>query len=50
MSAPPLVRRARDDETEAVASVLTDAFADEDGLNYWLRQRIGQNPRSTPLL
>lgn len=38
MSAPPSVRRARTNETNAVASVLTDAFVDEDGLNYWLRQ------------
>jgi len=38
MSAPPLVRLARADETSAAASVLTDAFVDEDGLNYWLKQ------------
>ncbi|MBC7770196.1 MAG: GNAT family N-acetyltransferase [Phycisphaerales bacterium] len=38
MSGPPLVRPARADETNAVAAVLSDAFVDEDGLNYWLRQ------------
>lgn len=38
MSAPPAVRLARADEADSVASVLTDAFVDEDGLNYWLRQ------------
>jgi ribosomal protein S18 acetylase RimI-like enzyme len=38
MSAPPEVRPARADETQIVASVLTDAFVDEAGLNYWLRQ------------
>lgn len=38
MSAAPSVRRARADETQTVASVLTDAFVDEAGLNYWLRQ------------
>lgn len=38
MSAPPAVRPVRADETGAVASVLTDAFADEAGLNYWLLQ------------
>lgn len=38
MSAPPVVRLARSDEIAASAAVLTDAFADEDGLNYWLKQ------------
>jgi len=38
MSAPPLVRPARADEESAVSTVLTDAFVDEAGLNYWLRQ------------
>jgi ribosomal protein S18 acetylase RimI-like enzyme len=35
---PPLVRPARADERDDVIDVLTDAFADEDGLNYWLKQ------------
>lgn len=35
---PPLVRSARDHERGVVVDVLTDAFTDEDGLNYWLRQ------------
>jgi ribosomal protein S18 acetylase RimI-like enzyme len=38
MSAAPDVRPARANETQTVASVLTDAFVDEAGLNYWLRQ------------
>jgi ribosomal protein S18 acetylase RimI-like enzyme len=38
MSAAPIVRLARGDETGAASRVLTDAFVDEDGLNYWLRQ------------
>lgn len=38
MNAPALVRRARDDENPQVAAILTDAFVDEDGLNYWLKQ------------
>lgn len=38
MTAPPLVRPARANETSTVAAVLTDAFVDEAGLNYWLRQ------------
>lgn len=33
-----MVRLARAGEERDVASVLTDAFADEAGLNYWLRQ------------
>jgi ribosomal protein S18 acetylase RimI-like enzyme len=35
---PPLVRAARDSERDVVVDVLTDAFVDEDGLNYWLKQ------------
>ncbi len=35
---PPDVRIARDDEAAGVAQVLTDAFGDEAGLNYWMRQ------------
>lgn len=38
MNAPPTVRPARRDESAASAVVLTDAFVDEAGLNYWLRQ------------
>lgn len=38
MSAPAEVRPARGGESQTVASVLTDAFAEEAGLNYWLRQ------------
>lgn len=38
MNAPPRVREARPGETAAVADVLSDAFVDEGGLNYWLRQ------------
>jgi ribosomal protein S18 acetylase RimI-like enzyme len=38
MSAPPVVRRARGDENAVVAEALTDAFVDENGMNYWLRQ------------
>lgn len=38
MSAAPIVRLARADEAATAAAVLTDAFVDEDGLNYWLRQ------------
>lgn len=38
MSAPPAVRQAREDERDVVAGVLHDAFIDEGGLNYWLRQ------------
>lgn len=38
MSAPPTVRMARVDENTAMAAVLTDAFVDEAGLNYWLKQ------------
>lgn len=38
MSAPPSVRLARDDERATASRILTDAFVDEDGLNYWLKQ------------
>jgi ribosomal protein S18 acetylase RimI-like enzyme len=38
MSGPPVVRGARPDERDLVSSILTDAFVDEAGLNYWLRQ------------
>ena len=34
----PLVRGERAGELDATAAVLTDAFVDEAGLNYWLRQ------------
>jgi ribosomal protein S18 acetylase RimI-like enzyme len=34
----PTVRTARIDERALVSSILTDAFVDEAGLNYWLRQ------------
>ncbi|MFT3726623.1 MAG: GNAT family N-acetyltransferase [Terricaulis sp.] len=38
MSAPATVRAARASENATVAEVLTDAFVDEGGMNYWLRQ------------
>lgn len=38
MNVPPTVRIAGPAEKDAVAAVLHDAFVDEDGLNYWLRQ------------
>src|SRR5262249_39100551 len=38
MSAPPEVRRAREDERTSVSAVLTDAFPDEPALNWWLKQ------------
>lgn len=38
MSGPPTVRVAHAGEVNAVAGVLADAFVDEDGLNYWLKQ------------
>lgn len=44
MSSPPLVRLARADEGVRVADVLHDAFADEAGLNYWLRQGARKEP------
>jgi ribosomal protein S18 acetylase RimI-like enzyme len=48
MSALAAVRRARDDEKDAVAALLTDAFVNEDGLNYWLKQgRAKERARSS---
>lgn len=44
MNAPPAVRLARAEEIGAAADVLTDAFADEAGLNYWLRQGQAKTP------
>lgn len=38
MNTPPLVRPARAGEGPQGAAILSDAFADEAGLNYWLRQ------------
>lgn len=38
MSQPPKVRLAGAGEEIRVASILNDAFVDEAGLNYWLRQ------------
>ncbi|MEQ1617327.1 MAG: GNAT family N-acetyltransferase [Terricaulis sp.] len=38
MSAPPATRVADTNEAARVCDILTDAFADEAGLNYWLRQ------------
>lgn len=38
----PTVRAARTDELETAATVLTDAFVYEAGLNYWLRQDAGK--------
>ena len=38
MSTPPVVRQAQAGEERHVASVLTAAFAEEAGLNYWLHQ------------
>jgi ribosomal protein S18 acetylase RimI-like enzyme len=38
MTTPPIVRPAREDESECVAATLHQAFAEEAGLNYWLRQ------------
>jgi len=43
MSAPPHVRTARPDECAVVAEVLTDAFVEEGGMNYWLRQDKRKN-------
>ncbi len=42
MNEPATVRIARPSEKDAVAAVLHDAFIDEDGLNYWLRQGAGK--------
>lgn len=38
MSAPAKVRLTRRHESAAMSPVLTDAFVDEAGLNYWLKQ------------
>ena len=38
MSLPPSVRLTRRDESAAMSPVLADAFVDEAGLNYWLKQ------------
>ena len=38
MNAPPSVRLTRRDESAQTAPVFTDAFIDEAGLNYWLKQ------------
>jgi len=38
MSAPPSVRLTRRDEAAEMSPVLADAFVDEAGLNYWLKQ------------
>ena len=38
MSGPPAVRLTQRDESKAMSPVLTDAFVDEAGLNYWLKQ------------
>lgn len=38
MSAPAAPRRAADAERDPVADILTDAFVDEPGLNWWLKQ------------
>jgi len=43
MSTQPQVRLARSDELDAAAGILTDAFIDEPGLNYWLRQGCAKN-------
>jgi len=37
------VRAARADELCAAAAVLTEAFVDEAGLNYWLRQDLAKD-------
>ncbi|MGE3251795.1 MAG: GNAT family N-acetyltransferase [Hyphomonadaceae bacterium] len=38
MSAPPDVRLARRKDLNQASETLTDAFVDEDGLNWWLKQ------------
>jgi len=38
LTSPPSLRLAGDADLDVAASVLTDAFVDEDGLNYWLKQ------------
>lgn len=44
MNAPPVVRAARADENSVAAEILTDAFVDEGGMNYWLRQDRQKDP------
>ena len=38
MNAPPNVRMSRHAEIDAISAILSDAFVNEDGLNYWLKQ------------
>lgn len=38
MSPPPRVRLTQRDESAGMAPLFTDAFIDEAGLNYWLKQ------------
>ncbi|MBI1186189.1 MAG: GNAT family N-acetyltransferase [Alphaproteobacteria bacterium] len=38
MKGPPAPRRAENAERDAVGDILTDAFVDEPGLNWWLKQ------------
>jgi len=38
MIAPPNVRMSRHAEIDAISAILSDAFVNEDGLNYWLKQ------------
>jgi ribosomal protein S18 acetylase RimI-like enzyme len=38
MSALVAARRSREDELDVLSAILTDAFVNEDGLNYWLKQ------------
>lgn len=38
MNAPPQVRLSRHAEIDAISALLSDAFVNEDGLNYWLKQ------------
>lgn len=40
----PAVRVARSNELDTASAVLTDAFVDEAGLNYWLRQDARKDP------
>lgn len=43
MSGPPTVRPARAGENAVASQLLTDAFFEEAGLNYWLRQGSGKD-------
>lgn len=38
MNGPPVVREAAEGDLDVLAEALCDAFVDEAGLNYWLRQ------------